>query len=165
MAVPPRYLNPLVGYAMFQIGKGLDEEAVLAKMELAPSLPFTTDANRREAYRLATQNMLATDLATGPMYTRPLAESFGRILATEEPVGVRFVATMLDPNGGEHSVMVTINVRPDTTPEQIAALARAHLESGQYRPHTGNQYPTTFAVGGIVSIVEGGHEAPNLDLM
>lgn len=92
-----------------------------------------------------------------------MADLLGKIIPTAENVGVRVNAKVQGPDGVIRDASLTINVPPDWTPAMIRALATEQINSGQYRPHTGNDCPG-FVVGTpeIVGLYEGGTENANV---
>lgn len=163
MAVPPNKLQNLIGYAMNLLGKGNSVEQVESYMEQHRTYSLMSPEDRATAIRYALSNQLATQLIPTLGTTPNFASLLGKIIPTAENVGVRVVATVEDQAGRQHDISITVNVPPDWSPADVLELARNQIESGQYRPHTGNQYPTQI-VGDpyIVGIYEGGTENANV---
>lgn len=163
MAVPPNYLQPLIGYAMNLLGKEYSAEQVLAYMERHNVYSMLPERDRQQALQYALSNQLAKAQIQVTGLGQTFASLIGKIVPTAENVGVRVFATVEDSAGRPHEIALTLNVPPDWTPADVLALARNQIESGQYQPHTGNQYPTKI-VGEpeIIGIYEGGTENANV---
>lgn len=165
MATPALYLQPLIGFAQWHLGRGESAAAVLAMLERHPDYGALSLTNRQTAVEQALVNLLATHMATGPMATRPVVEAFGKILPTSEAVGYRIIAEVVLDNGGTKHVTVTVNAPPDMSPVDVLNAARESIDNGMYRPHSGSTAIGHVGVAGIAGVYEGGLQGPNLNLM